>query len=164
MHKGAIVLNEIEEWIDSTNAKFKSKRQSCLLFTEHFRGFYTQDLLSKSYFVVTDRLPKPDFPELRDAGLSEFLDDESDGITYKDTYYILPHFASSLRLHFHELVHVAQWKSLGPRNFIQRYISELNEFGYDHAPLESVAYYFDRHFSEGKPQVDVLNFIESYFK
>ena len=35
------------------------------------------------------------------------------GVTYKNTYYIIPQAAEILRLHFHELVHVAQWGNLG---------------------------------------------------
>ena len=53
-------------------------------------------------------MPKPHFPEFRQMGLGDFTDMSVEGITYKNTYYILPHVARTLRLHFHELVHVAQ--------------------------------------------------------
>ena len=38
-----------------------------------------------SYFVVVDNIPKPNFPELREAGLDDFIDLEVNGITYKNT-------------------------------------------------------------------------------
>ena len=44
------------------------------------------------------------------------------GITYKNTYYILPNAVHNLRVHFHELVHVVQWRELGAHAFIMRYI------------------------------------------
>ncbi|MGF1794018.1 hypothetical protein L4D21_25910, partial [Photobacterium profundum] len=92
------MLNKIEEWIDVTNDKFAHKRQSCAQFTESFQGFYSVEFLNNAYFVVVDTIPKPDFPELRDVGLGGFLDMEVQGITYKNTYYILPCLAENLRL------------------------------------------------------------------
>ncbi|MGF1794256.1 hypothetical protein L4D21_27225, partial [Photobacterium profundum] len=67
--------------------------------------------------------------------------------------------AENLRLHFHELVHVAQWQHLGAVSFLQRYINEVQSLGYDEAPLEKIAYAFDDHFSKGKDKIDVPNFI-----
>lgn len=156
-----IVLNKIEDWIDSTNVKFSTQRQSCALFASSFAGFYTEEFLSNSYFVVVDSIPKPDFPELRQAGLGGFLDMEVQGITYKNTYYVVPSVAQDLRLHFHELVHVAQWKSLGAIGFLQRYISEVQSVGYHEASLEKIAYAFDHHFAQGGQKVDVPSYIEN---
>lgn len=155
------MLNIIEEWIDLTNERFFNQRQSCELFTRDFAGFYSEEFLSNSYFVVVDSIPKPEFPEIRQAGLSDFLDMEVQGITYKNTYYIVPRVAQDLRLHFHELVHVAQWKTLGTIGFLQRYISEVQSVGYNEAPLEKLAYAFDRHFSQGGKKVDVPSYVES---
>ncbi|HGF5052637.1 TPA: hypothetical protein ACF31V_004699, partial [Vibrio parahaemolyticus] len=156
-----IVLNRIEEWIDLTNERFSNQRQSCALFARNSAGFYSEEFLSNSYFVIVDSIPKPDFPELRLAGLGDFLDMEVQGITYKNTYYIVPSVAQNLRLHFHELVHVAQWKALGAIGFLQRYISEVQSVGYNDAPLEKLAYAFDRHFSQGGQKVDVPSYVEN---
>lgn len=156
-----IVLNQIEEWIDSTNDRFSNQRQSCALFADNFAGFYSEEFLSNSYFVIVDSILKPDFPELRQVGLGEFLDKEVQGITYKNTYYVVPSVAQNLRLHFHELVHVAQWKSLGAIGFLRRYISEVQSVGYRGAPLEKIAYAFDHHFSLGGQKVDVPSYIEN---
>ncbi|GAC30387.1 hypothetical protein GPAL_3541 [Glaciecola pallidula DSM 14239 = ACAM 615] len=82
-----------------------------------------------------------------------------DGITYKNTYYLLPQIASGLRLHFHELVHVAQWAQLGAVAFIERYISEIQTFGYESAPLEKIAYALDSFFSNGGEKFDITSYI-----
>ncbi|GAA3722262.1 hypothetical protein GCM10022421_33690 [Oceanisphaera sediminis] len=92
-------------------------------------------------------------------GLGDFIDMEAHGITYKNTYYVLPHLASNLRLHFHELVHVAQWGHLGAIPFIERYITEIKTLGYGEAPLEKMAYGFDSHFMNGGEKIDVPNYV-----
>lgn len=77
-------------------------------------------------------------------GLSRTLVDmDVAGITYNDTYYIKKEAANELRVHFHELVHVLQWRELAPQGFIERYIREIQYFGYNNAPLEKMAYALD---------------------
>jgi hypothetical protein len=153
------MLNEIEQWINQTNDKYKGQRVCCGKFSEKFNGFYSQEFLQQAYYVVVNSIPKPDFPELRQMGLGDFIDMEVEGITYKNTYYVLPHVADNLRLHFHELVHVAQWSQLGAISFMQRYINEIQSYGYDEAPLEKMAYAFDTHFSQNGKKVDVVNYV-----
>ncbi|MGR5076057.1 hypothetical protein [Photobacterium swingsii] len=153
------MLDRIEEWIDATNQQFVHQRKSCVQFSDTFQGFYSTEFLKNAYFVVVDTIPKPDFPELRDVGLGDFLDMDLLGITYKNTYYITPEVAQNLRLHFHELVHVAQWQHLGASAFLQRYITEVQNLGYDEAPLEKIAYAFDTHFNNGGGKVDVPSYI-----
>ena len=149
------MLDQIEKWIDQTNIDHTSQRICCEQFTDDFKGFYPISFLKQAYFVVVDKIPKPDFPGLREIGLGDFIDMSVNGITYKNTYYILPHVTKSLRLHFHELVHVAQWGHLGAVNFIQRYIIEIQTNGYENAPLEKMAYKLDAHFSSGGEKIDV---------
>jgi hypothetical protein len=122
-----------------SNIKYSEQRICCSNFSRDFKGFYKKPFLNRAYFVVVENIPKPDFPKLRQMGLGDFINLNVDGITYKDTYYIKQHCADNLRLHFHELVHVAQWKQLGAVNFIQCYINEINSYGYLKAPLEEMA-------------------------
>lgn len=150
------MLDLVESWIDETNHSYRNERKSCSIFERAFNGFYSPNFLSSSYFVVVDSLPTPDFQQLRDAGLGDFLDGEFDGITYKDTYYLLPHAANKINIHFHELVHVMQWRELTAKGFIQRYISEMQIYGYGRqAPLEDMAYGLEDDFKDGRPPQDV---------
>ncbi|PCH58880.1 MAG: hypothetical protein COC14_00175 [Burkholderiaceae bacterium] len=134
------MINKIENWIDETLKDHLDKRVSCECFATAFNGFYPVAFLSRSYYVVVDEIPKPDFTELRQAGLGDFMDMPVDGITYKDTYFILKGCEDNLELHFHELVHVLQWETLGASNFISRYIEEVKQHGYEGSPLEKMAY------------------------
>jgi hypothetical protein len=83
-------------------------------------------------------------------GLKRFGDFEQmdmAGITYLDTYFV-----RADQVHFHELVHVIQWRLLGPENFLARYADGLERFGYRNSPLEKMAYNFqDRFDFEAQP-------------
>lgn len=155
------MLNKIETWIDSINAQCQSRRKRCSVFCSQFSGFYSEHFLDSAYFVVTEDIPKPNFIELREAGLGDFIDMDVNGITYKNTYYVHPRCAGQLRLHFHELVHVVQWNLLGAQDFIERYIKEIQVFGYHDAPLEKMAYALDGHYDRGGNPVDVQNYVRS---
>jgi hypothetical protein len=153
------VIDKIEEWIRQVNSSHKEVRQSCSVFEERFKGFYSPDFLDTAFFVVTDEIPKPDFPELREEGLGDFIDMDVEGITYNDTYYVKQDAANELRLHFHELVHVVQWRELTSQGFIERYIREIRDFGYDEAPLEKMAYALDGHYQKQGRHLSVEQFV-----
>ncbi|WP_445355923.1 hypothetical protein ACJJI5_07650 [Microbulbifer sp. EKSA008] len=156
------MLQKIDQWIDQTLIDFKEVRQSCARFTGKFSGYYTKEFLSKSYFVVVDNIPKPRFPELYQAGLGDFVDMEVAGITYKDTYFVKTPFAAEISLHFHELVHIHQWSLLGAESFIKRYISEIQTYGYNGAPLEKMAYSLQDRFMDNCTPTDVLSYVQNH--
>ncbi len=156
------MLDKIDQWIDQTNSSFLKQRVCCDRFTKDFEGFYSVPFLQNAFFVVVDKIPRPAFPELRQMGLGDFIDMNIAGITYKSTYYILPQAINNIRLHFHELVHVAQWEELGSSCFIERYIREIKTYGYDQAPLEVMAYSLDNHFANGGSKGDIPNFVSSF--
>ena len=102
------MIDKIEQWIDQTLINYSNKIVSCECLSPYFVGFYSSEFLSRSYFVIVEEIPKPDFPEIRQAGLGDFIDRDFEGITYKNTYFIKKGNETSLTLHFHELVHVLQ--------------------------------------------------------
>ena len=70
-------------------------------------------------------------------GLSRFAAFEQgnfDGITYEDRYFIKRTVMTEETLHFHELIHVIQWRLLGPAGFLAAYANGLDEFGYEKQP------------------------------
>ena len=156
--------NKIEHWIDQTLETYSSIKKSCICFENEFKDYFPADYLRNSFFVVVDKLPKPDLPELRSAGFGEFLDTEYAGITYKDTYFITAGYEQHMHLHFHELVHVMQWKILGAQKFIARYLQELTLHGYDYAPLELMAYGYQHRFQNNEALPNLLDKIEMQIK
>ena len=57
-----------------------------------------------------------------------------------DTIFLKPTHSNNENTHFHELVHVIQWRLLGPDRFLFSYANDLECFGYRQSPLEAMAY------------------------
>ena len=53
-----------------------------------------------------------------------------DGITYIDTIFLKPAQSENENVYFHELIHVFQWRLLGPDRFLLAYANGLECFGY----------------------------------
>ena len=77
------------------------------------------------------------------------------GITFLDTYFLLPSGADDESLHFHELIHVVQWQVLGPKAFLLIYAADLAARGSLHSPLERMAYDHQRRFDAGESPYSV---------
>ncbi len=152
--------NKLETWIDALIEEYRESSVSCRCFEHDFQGFFSSDFLLNSYYVVVAKAPKPDFPELFEAGMGTFIDMPSDGITYKDTYFIESGSDQPLSLHFHELVHVAQWRHLGAKNFITKYIAEYNSVNYRESPLEKMAYDLQDYYSAKKAPFDIFSHVQ----
>lgn len=102
--------------------------------------YFSEELLTSTKVVAIDRVP---IPPLSSMGLSRFAEFERgdfDGITYLDTFFVKRRSATAERLHFHELIHVVQWRILGPETFLATYAAGLETFGYRESPLEVMAY------------------------
>ena len=84
----------------------------------------------------------------------EFEEMEPNGITYLDTYFVRHEAVGSEALHFHELIHVVQWLTLGPERFLFQYAIGLERFGYRNSPLEIIAYDAEERFVRGSRPFD----------
>ncbi len=74
------------------------------------------------------------------------------GMTYFDTVFVRAERARDEALHFHELVHVIQWRLLGAEKFLACYADGLERFGYRKSPLEVMAFRLQRRFQrEAQP-------------
>lgn len=149
------MIEVVTNWIETTVDQYKNKTESCLAYKEKFAGFYSEEFLSSCKYVVVDEIPKPDFPILRTLGLGGFLDMDAAGITYGDTYFVKAGSEVLDHLHFHELVHVIQWRILGIEGFVRRYITEMLKHGYLDAPLEKMAYSMEDSYKASEKVFDV---------
>lgn len=152
---------EITAWIHSTNQQFEAQRQSCSEFKELFAGYFPEEFLTRSFYVVMDQIPLPPKDLLEAGNLVDLFGRQLEGLTLDDTYYLLPTAADNLQIHFHELVHVAQWQHLGVEGFLARYLNELNSYGYNEMPLERMAYELDARYLAGRPVVEVLPMVQA---
>jgi hypothetical protein len=62
-------------------------------------------------------------------------------------------------LHFHELIHVVQWRLLGAEFFIAMYAGGLEKFGYRNNPLEKIAYDAQELFDRSTAVFDAEKFV-----
>ena len=136
-------------------------RKPCTEFKEAFDGYFPEEFLASSYYVVVPQMPVPAYQFLEENGLVDLFNRDLEGLTLYDTYYVRPHIKGNARLHFHELVHVAQWKYLGVEGFVARYMDELMTDGYDDMLLERMAYEFEEQFAREGPVFDVPSTVES---
>lgn len=135
------IYPQVSEWIKQTLFSHAVKAQAVdSIGFRRLSLYFSPSLLSTTKFVVVDQVP---VPPLSAMGLKQFADFERgdwDGITYLDTFFVRPSRASDERLYFHELIHVLQWRLLGPERFLTAYADGLETFGYYKSPFEVMAY------------------------
>lgn len=141
----------VVSWVSETLRAHHSQARpvaSCG-FTRLARYFGPQ-LLAQAKVVAVDAPPTPPLTRL---GLPQFAAFEQMaplGITYLDTFFIRTSEERNESLHFHELIHVVQWRLLGPEGFLLAYASGLVEAGYRDSPLEVMAYNAQARFEAGE--------------
>jgi hypothetical protein len=143
-------------WIQQTLATHQRNANSVAS-----RGFarlpryFSEHLLTTSKVVVLNLLPVPPLSKLGLNRFAEFEQENFDGITYLETFFIKPGHEENEGLHFHELIHVLQRKMLGPETFLARYADGLETKGYRNSPLEVMAYNAEAHFRNSTAAFDV---------
>jgi hypothetical protein len=146
----------IAGWIQKTLAEHATAAQSVAsLGFSRLSHYYDEKILVSTKVVFVSRVP---VPPLSAMGLNRFGDFERmdmAGITYLDTYFVRSDHVHSESLHFHELVHVIQWRLLGPEKFLALYANGLERFGYRNSPLEEMAYNFQDRFDREAQPFDV---------
>jgi hypothetical protein len=144
-------------WIDRALAEHGPRARSVASYRfPRLGGFYSEQLLSAARVVAVDQVPAPPLSSFGLVGFEEFENGNYAGITFGDTYFARSDQALSESLHFHELVHVVQWRHLGPERFLVAYATGfLQGGGYRGNPLERMAYSLQEHFEKGRPPMDV---------
>jgi hypothetical protein len=147
----------IEHWIDTTNTQYAEKRKSCTRWSQ-LNEYYPESTLNRAGFVVIDQLPFPGSTLIANCGLnavSPLSLQKVGAITYGETYYVRPQYCDDIEIHFHELVHIAQYQYLGICGFLKLYLHQIINYGYHNAPLEIMAYALQKRFREEQDPFDV---------
>jgi hypothetical protein len=140
-------------WIQKTLAEHAlAARPVASLGFRRLPRYYDEKTLASAKVVLVTKVP---VPPLSAMGLGRFADFEqmdAGGTTYLDTYFVRADQSHSESLHFHELVHVIQWRLLGPEKFLALYADGLERFGYRKSPLERMAFSLQKRFEcEAQP-------------
>lgn len=152
----------IEGWIDATLAKHASQSKSVAeLGFPRLASYYPQSFLESANVIAVPKCPIPPLDKLGLDAFAGIMPGDAAGITYKDTFFVYKQGRKDESLHFHELVHVAQWQILGPQKFIELYAAGLMEHGYRNSPLEEMAYDMQARFDRGGKPFDAMSEIKS---
>lgn len=140
-------LPKVKSWIDNLLYCYSSQAKRVVdLSFPRLPQYFSKDILEMAKVVYID-LP-PQIP-LSSMGLTQFQDFEKmkiDGVTYYDTFFVRLPLSSIEYLHFHELVHVVQWRYLGSDRFLLLYGLELMKNKYSNSLLEMMAYQLQTRF------------------
>jgi len=146
------VYPRIASWIQRTLAAHASIARPVASFGfRRLPQYYDAPLLAASKVVAVPKVPVPPLAAMGLDRFSDFAQMDAGGITYLDTYFVRADHVHFESLHFHELVHVIQWRLLGPEKFLALYADGLERCGYRHSPLEVMAYDLQDRF-EREPQ------------
>ena len=154
-------LAQIRLWIDALRNQVAERARPVASY--EFRllpKYFPQQLLVTTMVVETDELPKIPFGEFGLAEFADFGDMPAAGITYGDTYFVVPESSGEESLHFHELIHVIQWRELGFDEFLLAYGVGLLTAGYTGSPLEAQAFRHQRRFDFGGDPYDVVKEVQ----
>ena len=121
--------------------------------------YFGHRLLETTKFIAIDRLPMPPLSAMGLSRFAVFEQGDFSGITYLDRYFIKQTVVTEEAIHFHELMHVIQWRLLGPEDFLAAYANGLDEFGYENSPLEKMAYDAEAAFKRSSPIFDAEKFV-----
>ena len=157
------VYPRILEWIGRVLVGYESQAKA-VVTTEFPRLplYFGKDLLTSAKFVIVDRVPVPPLASLGLEQFSEFEKDDYGGITFLDTFFVKQCHVTDEGLYFHELIHVFQWRILGPERFLAVYADGLERFGYRNSPLEVMAYNAEAVFRRSaQPFGGMLNLVET---
>jgi hypothetical protein len=142
-------------WIRQTLLSHESSAQTVawMGFTR-LPLYFGRQLLKTTKVVAVDQVPLPPLSLMGLRRFKEFERGDYDGITYLNTFFVKHTHARDEELYFHELIHVIQWRLLGPERFLALYAEGLESFGYHDSPLEKMAYNAQNAFSRSTQTFD----------
>jgi hypothetical protein len=155
-----VAYPKLRTWIEKTLAFYEENARP--IASMHFVRlplYFDHRLLEIVKFVAVDRVPIPPLAAIGLSRFAAFVQGNVDGITYEDRYFIKRTVVTEEPLHFHELIHVIQWRLLGPAGFLAAYANGLDEFGYENNPLEKMAYDAEASFKRSSAVFDAEKFV-----
>ena len=152
-------LPQVSKWIDELLADHSpTARPVAGLPFERLGQYFPASLLRDTRTTTVSAVP---FPPVSAYGLPEFeamANMPMAGITFRDMYFVHESYALE-SIHFHELVHVIQWRVLGFGEFLLTYGAGVVQYGYAESPLEAMAFKFQTEFERGTEMAGVSDLV-----
>jgi hypothetical protein len=103
---------KLRAWIQKTLEIYEKNAKA--VASMHFVRlplYFDPSLLETAKFIAIDRLPMPPLSAMGLSRFAVFEQGDFNGITYLDRYFIKQGVETKEAVHFHELIHVIQWRS-----------------------------------------------------
>jgi hypothetical protein len=155
-----IAYPKVQAWIQETLAAHEKDAQP--IASMNFLRlplYFNYVLLETAKFIPIDRVPMPPLSAMGLGRFAAFEQGDFHGVTYLDRYFIKRTVVTEEPIHFHELIHVIQWRLLGAEGFLRAYANGLDEFGYENSPLEKMAYDAEASFKRSYAIFDAEKFV-----
>ena len=151
------IVPEVEQWVKDQVAPHRDGAPAVADFGfSRLPGYYSAQLLGQTKAIAVPRCPELPLARFGITGVEAPKGDGIAGITLNDSYFLKNGTAvRDESVHFHELVHVVQWRILGPATFIKTYAIGLFIQGYENSPLEEIAYTCEDRFNKNYSTFDV---------
>ena len=141
----------------STLAKYEAHMEPVAAAQfERIERYYPQDLLHRVKRVIVDRCPVPPLANTGIAKLAEIENWDIKGIPWDNTIFIRRDLKDWDAVHFHELLHVVQWKQLGIERYLTAWAVGTFTVGYRDNPLEEMAFRHQSRFESEEKSYDVV--------
>jgi len=166
------LTNQGYQWVLSQRAHFRDRSRLLRVDERLATGSHFElETLDTARIAQTHEIEEPPFLEgFRKQGVPGLLDfRQTAGIVFVDTVVVADKYSPEgsrwLSLLFHELVHVAQWRLLGPQRMLGEYVKgwASNGFDYFQIPIEVQAYDLQRKFDRNAPAFSVENIVRETF-
>jgi hypothetical protein len=142
-------LPSVSHWIDDVlDAHRETSTAVSDLGFRRLSASFPPALLESARVAFVQTIPFPPMADLGIQGFDALATMPKAGITFRDMYFVNPRLSFE-NVHFHELVHVIQWRTLGFDDFLLTYAATVLTDGYWRSPLEAVASELEAEFRRG---------------
>ena len=152
-------LPPTSQWIDELLAEHESGSTPVSeLGYAGLSACFPSSLLRATRVAMVRRVP---FPPVSAFGLPELeamARMPLAGITFRDMYFV-DELLPFEHIHFHELVHVIQWRALGFDDFLLTYGANVLLHGTTRSPLEALALDLEARFKRGARLPDIPEWV-----
>jgi hypothetical protein len=153
-----ILLSDIQKWIGHTLAAHKAQMYPVAAAQlERLNQYYPKNVLQRVQRVLVDRCPIPPLAVTGIPQLAEIEGWDIKGIPWVNTIFIRRDLADWDAVHFHELLHIIQWESLGTERYLTAWAIGTVTRGYRDNPLEEMAFRHQLRFETDKTPYNVIS-------
>jgi hypothetical protein len=126
--------------------------------------YFSESFLIGTRAIPVDTCPDVPYGSFGLEGVRLPRGGELGGLACGDFYFIKTSLSAWQPTHFHELIHVAQWRILGAEAYIGLLLLGLKTQGYRLSPLEKMAYGLQDRFGSGRGTFDAVAEVYSHLR